>query len=81
VGANWNTGVAPAPGDNVVINVPGLNVVVTYDNPATLVMHNIVNDELLVLASAGGATWTSGTFDGSGIIDSTTTMSHFRVSR
>jgi hypothetical protein len=74
VGSNWDTGTVPQPGDYVNINVPGLNIVVTYNDPATLQLNSLTNDEELVLAGAGGSIWTSGTFDGSGVIQNQSTL-------
>jgi Calx-beta domain len=74
-GSNWSTGTPPAAGDNVVIDIPGLNVTVTYSGGATLPLNNLLNNELLVISGAGGVSWTGGTWDGSGIVEIDSSLS------
>jgi hypothetical protein len=76
-GSNWSTGAPPQPGQDVTIDVPGLNVVVTYNATSTLQFTNgatLTNNELLVLDGSGGATWDSGTWTGSGIVSNRTQL-------
>src|ERR1700722_4782031 len=67
-GANWSDNAPPTAGEDVVIDVPGQNAIITYMGGAALNFSgNIVNNELLEIGG-GGVNWTSGTLDGSGII-------------
>ena len=66
-GANWSTGTVPQPGDNVIIDVPGIDVIVTYSGSSPLQLGNLTNTEVLEIDTS--ATWNSGTLDGSGDID------------
>jgi hypothetical protein len=73
VGSNWNTGTVPGPTDSVVIDVPGVNLTVTYSASPVLPLGNLLNTELLDV-EGGGASWQGGTFDGSGVVVIGTTL-------
>src|SRR3954447_2780735 len=66
-GANWNTGSPPTANDDVRIDIPGRNITVNYNGGGTLQLHNLLNNELLIIGG-GGATWTSGTWNGAGVV-------------
>jgi hypothetical protein len=74
VGANWSTGTVPQAGDDVVIDVPGVNLTVTYTAAAVLPLGNLINTEVLDIEGAAGATWNGGTWDGSGVVQIGTSL-------
>jgi hypothetical protein len=67
VGSNWSLGRAPITSDNVVIDVPGLNIVVTYNGGGQITVNNLLNNELLNIGG-GGVAWTGGVWDGAGTV-------------
>lgn len=65
VGSNWDNGVGPADGDDVVIRADA-NITVTYRGLGANSIASLTNNETLVIQSGHTFRWTSGTWQGTG---------------